>query len=229
MRQVALLTVLLAAAMAAGAQTVQNGTIRVNTRLVEISVVVRGKNGPVPDLSKDDFTVLDNGKPQSIDLFVVSDARTQKQVSPGALPPGVASNIRNAAGEIPKSATVILFDMLNSSNDGENREATATGGTTLARNPTSRQVNNVGVLGKTTNSLTAASDQNDAIKQLVSYLRTIREGDRVALFVLGYQLHVIQDFTGDPGVLFRAAERIIEGVDRQHFTHTRIVIVDCDL
>jgi VWFA-related protein len=208
MRQAALFTVLLSAAVVAGAQTVQNGTIRVNTRLVEISVVVRDKNGPVADLRKDDFTVLDNGKPQRIDVFVMSDARTQKQVSIGAMPPGVASNIRNAAGEIPKSATVILFDMLNSSNDGENREATATGGTTLARNPTSRQVNNVGVLGKTTNSLTAVNDQNDAIKQLVSYLRTIREGDRVALFVLGYQLHVIQDFTGDPNVLLRAAERI---------------------
>jgi VWFA-related protein len=208
MRHVALFTVLLAAAMVADAQTIQNGTIRVNTRLVEISVVVRDKNGPVADLGKDDFTVLDNGKPQRIDLFVVTDARSQKQVSVGAMPPGVASNIRNAAGEIPRSATVILFDMMNSSNDGENREASATGGTTLARNPTSRQVNNVGVLGKTTNSLTAVNDQNDAIKQLVSYLRTIREGDRVALFVLGYQLHVVQDFTGDPGVLFRAAERI---------------------
>src|ERR1700687_742059 len=105
MRRLALLMVLLAAAMVAGAQTVQNGTIRVTTRLVEVSVVVRDKNGPVADLRKDDFTLLDNGKPQRINVFVVSDARSQKQVSLGAMPPGVASNIRNAAGEIPKSAT----------------------------------------------------------------------------------------------------------------------------
>src|SRR5262245_35784911 len=212
-RNIATLIILAAASMIAAGQAVQDGTIRVNTQLVEVSVVVRDKNGPVADLRKEDFTILDNGKPQRIDLFDVYDARTQKQVSLGAMPRGVASNIRNADGEIPKSATVILFDMLNSSNDGENREATATGGTTLSRNPAPTASNrdpvrNVSVLGGATNSITAINDQKDAIRQLVRYLRTIREGDRVALFVLNHELHVIQDFTGDPNLLFRAAERL---------------------
>ncbi|HVA18052.1 MAG TPA: VWA domain-containing protein, partial [Candidatus Dormibacteraeota bacterium] len=38
--------------------------IHVATRLVEVGVIVRDKNGPVADLTKDDFTVLDRGKPQ---------------------------------------------------------------------------------------------------------------------------------------------------------------------
>jgi VWFA-related protein len=58
--------------------------------------------------------------------------------------------------------------------------------------------------------MNSSSGQEEAIKQLVAYLRTIRETDRVGLFVLGYEPHAIQDFTGDPNVLRRAAERLKE-------------------
>ena len=208
MRNLALCAVLVATAGLSSAQTVQNGTLRVTTRLVEVSAVVQGKDGPVADLRKEDFTLLDNGKPQRIDLFVVSDARTQKQASSIPMPTGTASNLWNAAGEIPKSATVILFDMMNSSNDGINRDATAAGRVTLPRNAGPAVRDTIAAMGGATNNLTALRDQNDAIKQLVRYLRTIREGDRVALFVLGYRLHLIQDFTGATDVLLRAAERL---------------------
>ena len=57
----------------------QNGTIRVNTRLVEVSVVVRDKGGPVAGLTKEDFTITD-GKGENLDLFVVSDSRNQSSV-----------------------------------------------------------------------------------------------------------------------------------------------------
>lgn len=205
-----LLTLLLSAALAGSAQTARDGTIRVNTRLIQVNVVVRDKNGPVADLHRDDFVLTDNGKPQRIEVFAVSDARTQKQAGIGAMPSGVASNIRNSAGQIPISATVILLDLMNSSNDGVNPEATANRSVTLSRRPTPTAVDSVGAMGRSSNTPTAINDQKDAIKQLVAYLRTIREGDRVALFVLGYQLHVIQDFTGDTSVLLRAAERIKE-------------------
>jgi len=208
MGRATLLIALLTSGVASAAQTAQNGTLRVTTRLVEISVVVRDKNGPLTDLRKEDFAITDNGKPQRVDVFEMYDARTQRQASAGVLPRGVTSNIRNAAGEIPKSATVILLDLMNSSNDGVNRDATAPGRVTLSRNPRSGEVDNVGTFGKTTNTMTAINDQTDAIKELVAYLRKIREGDRVALFVLGYQLKVIQDFTGDTDVLLRAAERL---------------------
>ena len=124
MGRTTLLIGLLVSGVASMAQKAQNGTIRVNTRLVEISVVVRDKSGPLTDLRKEDFAITDNGKPQRVDVFEMYDARTQKQASAGALPRGVTSNLRNAAGEIPKSATVILLDLMNSSNDGVNRDAT---------------------------------------------------------------------------------------------------------
>jgi VWFA-related protein len=195
--EVVLLPALLAASLATGAQTTSDGTIQVTTRLVEINVVVRDKNGPVAGLTKENFTVFDNGKPQRIDVFSASDARSRKQTSLGTVRTGFASNRINAAGEIPESATVILFDTLNSSNDG-----------TSQTDALGKQTNNVPQLGAATNNLTAINDQKEAIKQLVSYLRTIREGDRVALFVLGSQLRVFQDFTGDPNTLVRAAARI---------------------
>ena len=196
-RNLAFLPFLLVSAAGGSAQTVSDGTIQVTTRLVQISVVVRDKNGPVAGLTKEKFTVLDNGKPQRIDIFSATDSRNRKQTSVGPIPPGFASNTVNAAGEVPNTATVILFDVMNSSNDG-----------TSQTDALGRQTNNVPRLGAATNDLTAISDQKEAIKQLVGYLRTIREGDRVALFVLGYQLHIVQDFTGDPNILLRAAQRI---------------------
>src|SRR5215470_11250227 len=90
----------------------QDETIRVNTRLVEVGVVVRDKNGPVTGLTKDDFALFDNGKPQRVEVFSVSTAERSKEkphIPP--LPPGVVSN--RAAKEVPASATVILFDRLN--------------------------------------------------------------------------------------------------------------------
>ena len=87
-------------------------TFRVNTRLVEVDVVVRSKNGPVTGLTKDDFRILDNGKPQSIATFSVrANASKTKITTP--LPSGTISNRVSRTGEEPVAATVILLDRLN--------------------------------------------------------------------------------------------------------------------
>ncbi len=45
----------------------QPQAIRVNSQLVEINVVALNRAGqPVVDLTKDDFEILDNGKPQEV-------------------------------------------------------------------------------------------------------------------------------------------------------------------
>ena len=49
----------------------QPSTFRVNTRLVEVDVVVRSKDRAVTGLTKNDFRILDNGKPQSIATFSI--------------------------------------------------------------------------------------------------------------------------------------------------------------
>jgi VWFA-related protein len=89
----------------------QNDVLRINTRLVEVDVVVRAKDGPVTNLAKEDFTVFDNGKPQRVDVFGVSAVERSKPKQEAPPPAGVVSNRR--AKELHTSATVILFDRLN--------------------------------------------------------------------------------------------------------------------
>src|SRR5437879_7256931 len=46
--------------------------VRVTTRLVQVSVIVQDKKGePVTDLTRDDFTLLDQGQPQIVRTFAV--------------------------------------------------------------------------------------------------------------------------------------------------------------
>ncbi len=81
--------------------------VRVNTQLVEVDVVVKGKSGPIANLTQDDFTILDQGKPQKIAAFAVRRGQSEP---PGLLPskPGAVSNRANGT-----STTVFLFDSLN--------------------------------------------------------------------------------------------------------------------
>jgi VWFA-related protein len=96
----------------------QHATIRVSTRLVQINVVVRDKNGPIHGLKSSDFTILDEKKPQKIEVFSVIDG---KSVPAAVLPANarVVSNLVDSAGEVPNGATAILFDMLNTTADDQ--------------------------------------------------------------------------------------------------------------
>ncbi len=96
----------------------QNDTIRVTTRLVQVNVVVRDKNGPVAGLKASDFTVFDNKKEQKIEVFSMLDGSS---VPTTVLPSrtGAVSNLTDSSGQVPNGATVILFDMLNTTADDQ--------------------------------------------------------------------------------------------------------------
>jgi VWFA-related protein len=146
-----------------GASAAQQDVLRVNTRLVEVDVVVRAKGEPVTDLTKDDFTILDNGKPQRVELFSVSSVeRSKPKADDAPLPAGVVTNKRPSA--LPTNATVILFDRLN----------------------------------------TADNYQREGRQQLLSYLKSSGREDLTAIYVLGDNLQLIQDFTNDADRLVRA-------------------------
>ncbi|MGH9726959.1 MAG: hypothetical protein ACRD4V_00005, partial [Candidatus Acidiferrales bacterium] len=67
MNRIAVALAFVLAPMLVSAQTVSNvPKIRVETHLVEVGVIVRDKNGPVENLTKDGFVVRDQGKPQKI-------------------------------------------------------------------------------------------------------------------------------------------------------------------
>ena len=84
------------------------GPPRQDPRMVDLNVVaVDGHGRPVTDLTRADFTVKDDGKPQTIAFFRHRDGAP---VHAPVLEPGEYSN-RNGAN-VPR-ATLILFDLLN--------------------------------------------------------------------------------------------------------------------
>lgn len=106
MRHIALLLVL---ALAAPAQ--DTPVFRIGTRLVELNVVVVGKDGkPVKDLTEDDFEVVEAGKVKPLAFF---NPATTEPLPRAELPPGVYSNRPEYVPAPPRSLTVILLDWLN--------------------------------------------------------------------------------------------------------------------
>src|SRR5580700_8305683 len=158
------LALLLPIALLLAAQT---PTIRVDTRLVELNVIVRDQNNrPVEGLTKADFTIFDRNKEQKIALFSVSSVH--KPVKPSApLPAGIYTNRPEQRVESPTTVTVVLLDAVN----------------------------------------TRIEDQGYAKEQFVKFLSQIRPEDRVAVYALGNQLRVLQDFTGDSKALLNSIAR----------------------
>jgi VWFA-related protein len=87
--------------------------IRATTRLVQVSVVVHDKHGnPITDLTKDDFAILDEKKPQEIRIFSMETNEVPAH-GPPQPPPDTYTNRIQERGNVPTSITVILFDGLN--------------------------------------------------------------------------------------------------------------------
>src|SRR5712664_1215277 len=75
-----------------GPTNVPSLTIRSNTRLVVVDVVVTDKKGqPVAGLKAEDFTVEENGKKQKVSVFVPPGTTNRTAATPP--PPGVLSNL----------------------------------------------------------------------------------------------------------------------------------------
>lgn len=103
----------LTAAAAVSAQAPAMDTVlRSNTRLVLLDVIVNNDKGPVRGLAKEDFVLEDKGKKQTIALFDVTEPGKTPAAAP--LQPGIASNRINSKGEQIGTATIILWDRINS-------------------------------------------------------------------------------------------------------------------
>ena len=87
-------------------------TIRANTRLVVVDVVVTHKNGqPVTGLKPEDFTLEENGKKQKISVFVPPGI--VNTAAPTPVPAGILSN--HPENVTPAGVpTVLLLDAANS-------------------------------------------------------------------------------------------------------------------
>lgn len=106
------------AAMAPAIIAQETPVLRVNTRLVEVDVVVHSKGHAVGDLKQDDFTVFDNGKPQKIAAFNIISSRTTAG-RPVPLPAGAVSNRLITQDREPAGTTIVLYDKLNTAPENQ--------------------------------------------------------------------------------------------------------------
>jgi VWFA-related protein len=95
-----------------------NPVFRTTARLVQVDVVVTDKQGrPLPGLKAEDFTVLQDGKPQRVRVFEPHAGSAAQQTAGGSseaspkLPPNTYSN--HPSAPTSDSWTIILFDVLN--------------------------------------------------------------------------------------------------------------------
>jgi VWFA-related protein len=91
-------------------------TLRVTTRAVQVSVIAHDKDGrPITGLTKNDFTIFDNGVPQKIASFAQQSSRVTADVrsAPTSVPEHVFSNRLEQKSSVPPSVTVILLDTIN--------------------------------------------------------------------------------------------------------------------
>jgi VWFA-related protein len=91
----------------------EEATLRVATRLVQVSVVAETQQGePVADLAREDFKLSDGGHEESISVFgtvtVQDPVDAHKE-----LPPNTFTNQIERSGSVPLNPTVILLDGLN--------------------------------------------------------------------------------------------------------------------
>ena len=101
-------------AIAAAQQDTPTPTLRAGTKLVEVDVVARSKGAPATGLSKEDFTLLDNGKPQKIAFFSVQSGSDPAPPAAGVapLPAGVVSN-RSERVDRQGNTVVVFLDQRN--------------------------------------------------------------------------------------------------------------------
>jgi VWFA-related protein len=97
-------------------------TIRAGAKLVVVDVTVSDKNGnPLHNLKKEDFTVLENGNPQTVNTFeehVALSASDAVKFPPlPKMPPGVFTNITPAP--VNSAVNIILIDSLNTPYDDQ--------------------------------------------------------------------------------------------------------------
>ncbi len=168
--------------------------ISVSSRLVQIGVIARDKNGPVANLTKDDFVVLDRGKSQKISVFSVESSESASQPAQ-PLPQNTFSDLPQYVAP-PRSVTIVLLDNLNTlyGTAGESQyEATPYWLEDLAL--------------------------ENAKNHLTEFIKQLQPQDRVAIYNLRRSLNVLCDFTSDRGQLLA----ILNKYDTRSVTNRAVV------
>jgi VWFA-related protein len=161
---------------------------RTNTRLVQINVVVDGRDGPVEGLTAGDFTISENGKPRKIQVFSADSATTRAAAAApdatsateaGATAPPAVTKFSNTRARA-NNMVVVLLDAINSA-DGTQR-----------------------AVGTGTPAWTSSKSFALAKHGAQQFLEKMPPGLTVALYGLDERLRVLSDFTTDRQQLLAA-------------------------
>ena len=95
-------------------QQPSSATFQVEVNFVDIDAVVTDERGnPVRDLTKDDFELLDDGKPQEISAFSLVDIPLPSATARPAATTGSVSDVKSNAEPLSGRLYVIVLDDLN--------------------------------------------------------------------------------------------------------------------
>jgi VWFA-related protein len=96
----------------------QTPTFQSTTRLVQVNVIATDKNGkPVMDLRREEFSLFEGGRPQTVAVFAAERA---KPVKPPVLPPNEFTNQLPSGNSARSGYTLILIDWLNTNFSNRN-------------------------------------------------------------------------------------------------------------
>ncbi|HEX7485039.1 MAG TPA: VWA domain-containing protein [Vicinamibacterales bacterium] len=181
---------LLAQQQTAGPQR-PTAVFRSGVDIVTVNVVVRDRNGNVVrGLTRDDFVVIEDGKPQPISTFDFEEIATQAmEVAPAAMPTVFGSVGRAPSVPVPAPETKPAIDM-------HGRRLIA-----MLFDLSSMQPEEI---------MRSAASAREYIE------KRLTPADMVAIATLSTTLQVPQDFTGDRDLLLKVLDRL-SGVEGQGF------------
>jgi VWFA-related protein len=162
-----------------GSPATSTTVFKANVRRVVVDVVVTDSKGqPVPGLTKADFSVAEDGKPQQILSFDANGFNSAMDY----LPPNLPAEPANTFVNLPKTPEkgplyVLLYDLVNMDNEDQ--------------------------MALTVNQ---HQDQMFGRQQLIKFIQGKPEGSRFAIFVRSDGLHLIQGFTSDKQQLLAAVD-----------------------
>jgi len=152
--------------------------LQMSVRRVVLDVLVTdAKGAPVSGLTEGDFTVTEDGTPQKIVAFDAVGFSDGMDYVPPSLPPQPAGTYINLPATPEKGPLyVLLYDLVNMDSPDQ------------------------------MNTPMDHSVQMFARKQLIKFIESKPEGTRFAIFVRSDGLHLVQGFTADKGLLYRAID-----------------------
>ena len=160
------------------AQSDSSTVLRTSVHRVVLDIVVSDSKGaPIPGLTAADFSVTEDGKPQTPLSFDANGFSPDMDYIPPTLPPQPPDTFTNMPSTPEKGPLyILLYDLVNMDSPDQ------------------------------MNSPEDHSSQLIARKQIVKFIQSKPEGARFAIFVRSDGLHLIQGFTSNKSLLYQALD-----------------------